>query len=163
MEYFLILPDSKVSKPLKFTAKEKQFLDKKPFVVNIGKLSDMVVVDIILMKFLFNSYFLLSEGLEKIFQTYVENIDTTPILITDDKYKLNLVYYVVDIEATKDVVANKFLKLHDMQIREELVKGIPIHKIYYEKQTYILVNRYVVESILRRFPAGIQFQEVKAI
>jgi len=66
MEYFLLIPDSRINNPIKFSVSEKKLLDKQPFVVNIGKLSNMAVVDIIIMKFLFNSYFFLSEGLEPV-------------------------------------------------------------------------------------------------
>ena len=53
--------------------------------------------------------------------------------------------------------------VQDMKIHKESVCDKNIHKIHYEKQTYILASRYVVESILRRYPVGIYFQEVGMI
>lgn len=164
MEYFLVLPDRRISNSIKLPVTEKELLAKEIFVIKVNKLADMNLTDIISIKFLFNTYFFLSEELEKVFRMYNQDFITIPTLIIDKhNYDLNKVYYIADIKATENVVANKFRVAKDMLINEELVIDKAIHKIHYEKQTFILANRCVVESILRRYPIGIYFQEVKVV
>jgi len=162
LEYFLAIPDKRIPNPLKFVVKENKLKSKDPQVINIGKADRMVPSDLIINRILFNSYFLLSNELKKLFNHYDESLNLVPMLITNENYSLKLIYWRLDMESTANVVTNKFLDARNMVINESLVKDKPIHKIHYEKQTFLLVNTYVVESILRRYPVGIYFQEVKA-
>ena len=160
MEYFLAIPDKRIPNPLKFKAEERRFQSKEPQVINIGKAGNMVPSDLIINRFLFNSYFFLSNELQKLFKHYDESLDMVPLLITNENYSMKLIYWRLNMESTANVVTNKFLDAKNMLIDETLVKDKPIHKIHYEKQTFLLVNTYVVESVLRRYPVGIYFQEV---
>ena len=105
----------------------------------------------------------LSDGLRNVFKMYDDTIDVVPLLVKNKDFSLQLLYWMVDMEATDGVVANKFIKAQDMQINKVSVVDKPIHKVHYEKQTFILVNHYMAESVLRRLPVGVYFQEVKAV
>jgi len=163
MEYFVLLPDKRVANPLSFTIEEAKLKSDKPSFVNIGKADKVVVVDMVITKILFNSYFFLSDVLMKVFNMYDESLDPIPIFVVNKDYSIQLTYSRFDMEATKGAIVNKFLKVPDMLIDETCVKGKPIHKVHYEKQTYLLVNQYVAESILRRLPVGILLEKVKTL
>jgi len=163
VEYFLALPDSRIANPLGFRIDEKEFLSKKPLNKNLGKIHKLVLVDLIVSKVLFNSYFFLADELKKLFLLYDESFEMVPLFIFNHDYTINVCYWRLEMEATPDVVVNKFLHVQDMMIDDSLLKDKPIHKIHYEKQTFILVNHYVAESILRRFSVGIYLQAVKSV
>jgi len=94
---------------------------------------------------------------------YDNTIKTVPLFVKNKDLSLLLLYWMVDMEATEGVVANKFIKSHDMLVNKAFIKDKPIHKIHYEKQTFILMNHFMVESVLRRQPVGVYFQEVKTV
>ena len=156
-----MLPDARIPNPLSLKIEEKKLQLKKPMVINVGKTKKNVPTDLIVSRILFNSYFFLSDELKLLFNLYDDTLKMIPMLMINNN--LRLPYWMLEMEATANVVVNKFLKIHDMVINEELVKNKPIHKIHYDKQTYILVNLYVVESILRRYPSGVFFQAVRTV
>lgn len=163
MDYFILVPDKRVANPLKITVEESILQSMEPFVVNTNDVDSLTIVDMIVSKILFNSYFFLSDGMKNVFMMYDNEIDMVPMLITNEKFSVQLPYWLLEVKATENVVANKFLKSRDMLVNEAYIKDKPIHKIYYEKQTFILVNCYVAESILRRLPTGIYFQKVETV
>jgi len=164
MEYFLLLPDQRIVNPLSFTAQESDLRAEQPYAMSTETTSNTVVVDFIIKRIVFNSYFFVADELMKVLGMYDENIDFMPICVINQNQSIQKVYWQTDIaEETKDAVANKFTEVSAMQVYEKALKGKPIHRIHYEKQVYILVNHCVAESILRRLPVGIWLQEVKVL
>jgi len=191
LEYFLALPDKKISNPLSFDLTKEQLKSTKPMFINVGNIGNKALVDLIVKRVLFDSYFFVSEELKEIIESYEpserykkhNNSDKTnkmdktdkanktneiskklqmhPLFVTNNDNSLQVAYWCLEMKATEDVVVNKFRDAQDMQINESRVIDKAIHKIHYEKQTFLLVNHYLAESILRRCPKGIYFQVVK--
>jgi len=161
MDYFLLLPNEKLSNPLNFSANEKKFQSLEPFIIETKKVRNVTLVDLIVKKILFNTYFFLSNELKKVFEMYNKDINWVQLFVTNGE--LHSVYWKLDMDETKNVITNKFLKSKDMLIRPDLLNDKCIHKIHYEKQTFILVNLFVAESIIRRLPVGLLLQKVKTI
>lgn len=163
MEYFIITSDERVENPLSFTVEESKITSMKPFVINIGETNEMDVMDMVVVRILFNSYYLLSDELMKVFRMYDNSIESVPIFISSDDRSIQESYWCINMEVTEDVVTNEFLKVEDMIVNEDCIKDKPIHIVQYEKQSYLLVNQYVAESILRRMPVGLWFQRVTVL
>ena len=145
MKYFIIKQDNRIENPVNFRINEENLNSKTPLTLlddEIGfSLQNKIAVDLIVQRVLFNSHFFVSIELMQLLSMYDENLLFTPLFIADEKIRFS--YFKLNMDITEDT--------------KNLNK--PIHLVYKDKQAFLLVSLHVLESILRRYPIGIAFEE----
>ncbi|MCL2611207.1 MAG: hypothetical protein FWE02_05980 [Defluviitaleaceae bacterium] len=142
MRYFIMEQNRRIPNPIEFNLNGASLKLKRPFTILNKEIKENIAVDLTIQKVLFDYHFFLSTELMKVLAMYDNSIIFWPVFIADENEKLS--YFRLSMDTTDDI--------SDLENK-------PIHLIYRDKQAFLLVNLYVAESILRRYPIGITFKE----
>lgn len=161
MEYFIMLPDERISLYKSLDYSIPGFQEKEPFVVFGDFDEDDRYPDFFYGKSLFNYYFCVTDQLKDILDVYSSNIQTIPFFLTDKAYRSQIVCWRIDCPAEDCLLTEAWEKEHDLTLRSLPEQNPYLFRVVREKAQYIIVSLELAENILRRQLYGIRFIPVK--
>ncbi len=161
MDYFMILPDERISLYKDLDYSVPGFRQKEPFVT-FGKFNEFDrYPDFFYGKDLFDYYFCVTDRLKEILDAYSSELQAVPFFLTDEAYRSQVVCWKIECPM-EDCIS---FKDSDGECEITLQKS-PAHTRYLlrvrnEKAQYMVVSMELAENMLRRQLYGIRFVPVK--
>jgi hypothetical protein len=161
MDYFMILPDERISQYKDLDYSVPGFRQKEPFVT-FGKFDDSVrYPDFFYGKSLFDYYFCVTDRLKEILDAYSSDLQAVPFFLTDEAYRSQIVCWKIDCPVEDCISFKDSEEEYRMTLRESLGHTQYILRVRREKAQYMIVSMVLAENMLRRQLYGIRFVPVK--
>ncbi|WP_394523887.1 hypothetical protein [Lacrimispora sp. JR3] len=161
MDYFIILPDERISLYKDLDYSVPGFRQKEPFVT-YGKfdVSDRYP-DFFYGKSLFDYYFCVTDRLKEIFDVYSSNLQAVPFFLTDEAYRSQVVCWKIECSMEECIAFRNSKEEWEMTLRKSRGLTRYLLRVRKEKAQYMVVSMELAENMLRRHLYGIRFVPVK--
>lgn len=159
MKYYILEKDIRIHTPINLNNYKSTSNDRGGiYFIELSR--NITIVDYIYKKKMFDIHHIVSDQIKEIFELYQDNMEFKAIFITDQKARMQYVYWElvsIPIEC-KLKEKNMILVPPSFMIEEKNHKSIFIIKS--EKLTYVIVRFDVAETVMGTNPLGIKFLPV---
>ena len=161
MDYFIILPDERISTYKALDYSDPGFRQKEPFVT-FGEFdkSDRYP-DFFYGKALFDYYFCVTDRLKEILDAYSSGIQAVPFFLTDELYRSQVVCWKIECPIMECVAFHDSDDTWEMTLCKSQEYSRYLLRVKKEKAQYMVVSMELAENMLRRQLYGIRFVPVK--
>lgn len=163
MDYFIMQTDERIALHKEINYAHPGFRNKEPFVT-FGRFNeDDRCPDFFHGRFLFDTYFCVTDQLKEILEAYSTEISMVPFFLTDEDYRSQIVCWNMNCPVEECFLEEGRHNESPVFHCEGLENKQYIFCVRKEKALYLIVSLELAENILRRQLYGIRFTPVSIV
>lgn len=166
MEYFLIQEDRKNTNKINVKLTSNQIEEQKAQLVFVDLEEEKDRPDFIELSMFARKEYIVSDRLKELMLAYADEIKTEPVILVDDKRKLQENYWKIRLEVIEQAPVEN-IGLYDvpdsMILDERVLEDKYLFAVKKQKTVFWIASLHFVENFLRKNMFGIQWTRLKTV
>jgi len=161
ISYYIVKPDKRITNAIHINMTKEELEQANEDVIECNLGEKYLQMDYIMVRKLFSTFHLFSDGLKELLEIYDETLEFYPIFLCDNQHMQSVVYWKCVCPALNCIAEGKYKSIDDVVFQSEKIEERFLFRVDFEKQEYFVFDRVLTENILRKEYIGISFQKVK--
>jgi hypothetical protein len=161
ISYYIVKPDKRITNAIHINMTKEQLEQANEEVITCDLGEKYLQMDYIMVRKLFSTFHLFSDGLKELLEIYDETLEFYPIFLCDNQHMQSVVYWKCVCTALDCIAEGNYKSIDDVVFQSDKIGERFLFRVDFEKQEYFVFDRVLTENILRKEYLGISFQKVK--
>ena len=161
ISYYIVKPDKRITNAIHINMTKEQLEQANEEVITCDLGEKYLQMDYIMVRKLFSTFHLFSDGLKELLEIYDETLEFYPIFLCDNQHMQSVVYWKCVCPALNCIAEGKYKSIDDVVFQSDKIEERFLFCVDFEKQEYFVFDRVLTENILRKEYIGISFQKVE--